>query len=409
MERHGTPRGQTIILCAVAALLGCGLATLGNGNETAAIHAELVQANTQFSVDLYRALATDDSENLFFSPYSISTALAMTYAGAQGETEHQMARALHFTLSQEDLHPAFGALNGNLMEWTEGIDGVGLGIANALWGQDRHPFLAEFLDLIETSYDAPLEQADFAGDPEGARGKINDWIREKTEDLIPELFGPGSITPDTRLILANAIHFLGTWKHPFDEELTQNAPFHRLDGSEVSVPMMVADAVFGCVNGDDVLAVELPYAGDRLAMLILLPNEDAFSSFEAAFDAAQLDDIVAQLYPQHVWLAMPRFELSSEFSLASVLADLGMPDAFSSSADFSEMDGTHDLFISHVAHKAYVSVDEEGTEAAAATGVIMTLSLPPMIRVDRPFLFLIRDTETGVILFMGRVMDPSAG
>ena len=411
MRTDGSSRRHAVIVCVAAVLLGCGLTLLANSEQEAvgAARQDLVRANTQFAFDLYHALATDDSENLFFSPHSISTALAMTYAGARGETERQMAEALRLTLSQDDLHPASGALNRDLMEWTDGIDGVGLSIADALWGQDGHPFLAEFLDLIETAYGAPLQRTDFAAHTEEAREKINDWVREKTEDLIPKLFGPGSITPDTRLVLANAIHFLGTWKYPFDKELTQDAPFHRLDGSEVSVPMMVADAVFGCVNGDDVLAVELPYAGDRLSMLILLPDEDTFGPFEAAFSAEKLDDIVAQLYPQHVWLAMPRFESTSEFSLASVLADLGMPDAFSSSADFSGMDGTHDLFISHVAHKAYVSVDEEGTETAAATGVIMTLSLPPMIRVDRPFLFLIRDTETGTILLMGRVLDPTVG
>ena len=219
---------------------------------------------------------------------------------------------------------------------------------------------------------------------------------------------PGSITPETRLVLANAIYFLGTWKLPFDADLTQDAPFHKLDGTEVSVPMMGIEGHFRYTEGDDFQAVELPYTGDQLAMIVLLPVKGTFEAFEAALSVEQLNRILEPMYSQKLWLAMPKFELTSEFSLAGVLADLGMPDAFSSAADFSGMDGTHSLFIDHVVHKAFVSVDEEGTEAASATGVIMTLSMPRTIRVDRPFLFLIRDIETGTILFIGRVMDLSA-
>jgi len=423
MRTVGAFRRRAAILCTITVLVGCGLAVLADDAERAstsqlsseasavydAVLSELAEGNARFALDLYHALTEAGSTNLFFSPYSISAALAMTYAGARGETERQMRDALWFTLPQQVLHPAFHALDADLIGRIEGIDGVRLSIANALWGQNAYPFLPEFLDRIETSYGAPIRRTEFAGDPEQARVDINEWVRGKTEGLISDLMAPGSITPETRLVLANAIHFLGTWKHPFDEELTQDAPFHRLDGSEVSVPMMVADASYRCTAGEGFLAVELPYAGDRLSMLILLPDEGMFGTFEAAFTAERLDAIVSQMYAQKVWLAMPRFELASEFSLAGVLADLGMPDAFSSGADFSGMDGTRDLFIDDVVHKAYVSVDEKGTEAVGATGVIMTLSLPQMVRVDRPFLFLIRDVETGTILFMGRVTDPSAG
>lgn len=408
MRTAGAFRRRAVIVCVMTTLVGCGLAVLGNNEEAATARAELVRTNTQFAFDLYRALAAGPG-NLFVSPYSVSTALAMTFAGARGATEYQMAQTLRFTLPQDVLHPTFGSLNADLTGRVEGIDGVQLSIANAIWGQDGHPFLAEFLDLIETSYGAPIQPTDFASAPEQARADINEWVGERTEGLIPDLMAPDSITPETRLVLANAIYFLGTWKLPFDKDLTQDAPFHRLDGTEVSVPMMAIEDRFRYTEDKDYQAVELPYTGDRLSMVVLLPAEGTFETFEAALTVERLNQILAQMYSQKLWLAMPRFELTSEFSLADTLAQLGMPDAFTGAADFSGMDGTRDLFIGHVAHKAYVSVNEEGTEAAAATGVSMTLSMPSMMTIDHPFIFLIRDIETGTILFMGQVTDPSAG
>jgi len=415
MRTQRASRRHAVIVYMVALLLGCCLALLADGEHgasaaqeavAAAARAELVRANTQFAFDLYRALAADPG-NLFFSPYSVSTALAMTFTGARDATEYQMAEALRFTLPQGDLHPTFGALNADLTGRVEGIDGVQLSIANALWGQDGHPFLSEFLDLLETFSGAPMQRTDFAGAPEQARTDINEWVGERTEGLIPDLMAPGSITSETRLVLANAIYFLGTWKLPFDKELTQDAPFHRLDGTEVSVPMMSIEDHFHYTEGKDYQAVELSYTGEQLSMVVLLPAEGTFEAFETALTVERLNRILGQMYSQKLWLAMPRFELTSEFSLADTLAQLGMPDAFTGAADFSGMDGTRDLFIGHVAHKAYVSVNEEGTEAAAATGVSMTLSMPAMMTIDRPFIFLIRDVETGTILFIGRVTDPS--
>jgi serpin B len=351
------------------------------GAVYAAVQADLVNSNTTFALDLYRALRKEDG-NLFFSPHSISTALAMTYAGARGT---------------------------DLTRRTNDIEGVQLSIANALWGQIGYPFLLDFRDTLAESYDAPLRLTDFDNAPEESRIDINDWVSNATNKKIEDLMVPGTITPDTRLVLANAIYFKGTWKVQFDAKKTEFAPFYRLDGSQVKVPMMRVKEHFPYTEGMNYQAIELPYTGNALSMVIFLPREGMFEDFEAGLSVERLDAIMARLCSEKVQLAMPKFELTSEFSLADTLAELGMPDAFTGVADFSGMDGTRDLFIGHVAHKAYVSVNEEGTEAAAATGVSMVLSIPAMMTIDHPFIFLIRDIETGAILFIGRVMDPSEG
>jgi len=409
---------RTILLYSLTVLMAGSLVLLGETGQTnaepqlgpeaaavyAAVQSELVNSNTRFALDLYRTLCRGDG-NAFFSPYSISLALAMTYAGARDNTAIEMAETLHFTLQQDRLHPAFNALGERLLGRDENIN---LTIANALWGQAGYPFLPDFLAVLDTGYDAGLRRADFIGAPEGARRDINDWVNDATEGKIEDLMKPGSVTPDTRLVLANAIYFKGTWKVQFDAKKTEFAPFYRLDGSQVKVPMMRMKERFPYTEGRDFQAIELPYTGDTLSMVICLPREGMFEDFEADLSVERLDAILAQLCSEKVQLAMPRFELTSEFSLGDTLAQLGMPDAFQlGAADFSGMDGTRDLFIGHIAHKAFISVNEEGTEAAAATGVSMTLSIPAMMTIDRPFVFLIRDIETGTILFIGRVMDPS--
>jgi len=387
-----------IILLGFASIVG----TAPEVNEASL--KELVAGNNAFAFDLYRALKTNE-DNLFFSPYSISLALAMTYAGARDNTAIEMAETLHFTLQQDRLHPALNALGEKLLGHDENIS---LTIANALWGQAGYPFLPDFLAVLDTGYDAGLRRADFIGAPEGARRDINDWVSDATEGKIEDLMGPGTITPDTRLVLANAIYFKGTWKAQFDAKKTEFAPFYRLDGSQVKVPMMRMKGHFPYTEGMNYQAIELPYTGDTLSMAILLPRAGMFEDFEANLSVERLDAILAQLCSEKVQLAMPRFELTSEFSLGETLANLGMPAAFKQGiADFSGMDGTRDLFIGHVAHKAFVSVNEEGTEAAAATGVSMVLSIPSMMTIDHPFVFLIRDSETGTILFIGRVLDPT--
>ncbi len=376
----------------------------------------LVDGNSAFAFDLYQALS-DQEGNLFYSPYSISLALAMTYAGARGETEQQMANTLQFTLPQDRLHPAFNGLDLELASRGEGAagkdeKGFRLNIVNAIWGQKDYEFLAEFLDVLAENYGAGLRLLDFVNSPEESRITINDWVSDQTEGRIEDLIPQGVVDALTRLVLTNAIYFNAAWLNPFNEELTGDGTFHLLDGTEVTVPMMMQTESLGYAEGDGYQVVELPYDGDELSMVIFLPETNRFEEFEDSLDAAGVSGMVQDVEYREVALTMPTFEFESEFSLAETLAAMGMPIAFSAAADFSGMTGNRDLTIAEVLHKAFVSVDEAGTEAAAATAVVMRLTAAPEglveVTVDHPFIFLIRDVETGAILFVGRVVDPSA-
>jgi serpin B len=369
---------------------------------------ELVAGNSAFAFDLYQALRDVDG-NLFISPYSISAALAMTYAGARGETEREMAQTLRFTLPQERLHPAFNALDLELMHPDE--EAFSLHIANAIWGQAGYQFLAPFLDVLAGNYGAGLRLLDFEGAAEPSRQVINDWVSEQTEERIKDLIPPGGITPDTTLVLANAIYFDADWMNPFDSAKTRDGAFTTLDGGQVVVPMMSLGQpeTLLYAQGQGFQAVELPYKGGEMSMVVLVPDGGDFEAFEAALDAGRVEGILAQLESRQVALTMPKFSYASEFSLARTLSGMGMASAFGP-ADFSGMDGTRNLFIGDVFHKAFVTVDEAGTEAAAATAVVIEASALPMVDVeltiDRPFVFLIRDVRTGSVLFVGRVINP---
>jgi serpin B len=376
---------------------------------------ELADGNAAFAFDLYHTLRGEGG-NLFFSPYSISTALAMTYAGAAGETAGQMAATLHFTLPAESLHPALNAyaldLQARAEQATEGTP-FELSIANSLWGQQGFPFLPEFLDLLAENYGAGMRLVDYESDPEGARKAINDWVSDETREKIKDLIPQGAIDAMTRLVLANAIYFKAGWLNPFEETATAPGPFHLLDGSEVEIPMMQQSESYGYVIGDGYRAIELPYRNGNTSMLIILPDEGQFEAVEEQLSPAMMTDLLGRMTYGPVNLSVPKFTYESEFNLNDALIALGMTDAFDPGrADFSGMDGTRDLYISDVLHKAFVSVDEEGTEAAAATAVIMSLTSAPMgelitFTIDRPFIYMIRDQQTGTILFLGRVLDPS--
>jgi serpin B len=378
--------------------------------------ASLVEGNSAFALELYQALKGEEG-NLFYSPYSISLALAMTYAGARGETAQQMADTLHFLLEQEKLHPAFNWLDAELAkrgEGAQGKDGEGfrLNIVNAIWGQKDYEFLSSFLDVLAENYGAGLRILNFIKETEKSRVTINNWVSDQTEGRIEDLIPQGAIDEWTRLVLTNAIYFNAAWAYPFDEDMTADGPFYLLDGGQVTVPMMKQTESFGYGEGEGYQAVELLYDGDELSMVILLPETGQFEAFEEGLQAQQVCDIISGLQPTEVALTMPKFEFDSEFGLKDTLAGMGMPIAFSSSADFSGMTGKPELFISDVVHKAFVAVDEAGTEAAAATAVIMKLTAvpePPVeVTLDRPFIFLIRDIDTGAILFVGRVLNPGA-
>jgi serpin B len=376
----------------------------------------LVEGNSAFAFNAYKTLKDDN--NLFFSPYSISLALAMTYAGARGDTEQQMADTLHFNIPQESLHPTFNSLDLKLSsrgQGAKGKDGEGfrLNIVNAIWGQEGFTFLQNFLDTLAQNYGAGIRLLDFRNAPEESRIAINNWVSDQTEGRIKDLIPPGVIDAMTRLILTNAIYFNAAWQYPFNKEATTDSTFHLLNGGEASVPMMHQTESFGYAEGSDYQAVELPYDGRELSMLTLLPQSGQFVSFEESLDAGKVDEIIKSLDTKRVALTMPKFEFSSDFSLKKTLSDMGMPLAFTGNADFSGMDGKRDLQISDVIHKAFVSVDESGTEAAAATAVIMRLTSAPVpepivtMTIDRPFIFLIQDIQTGTVLFIGNVMNPA--
>jgi serpin B len=376
----------------------------------------LVEGNSAFAFELYQALRGKEG-NLFYSPHSISVALAMTYAGARGETAQQMADTLQFMLEQDRLHPGFNWLDAELAsrgEGAQGKDGEGfrLNIVNAIWGQKDYEFLSDFLDVLAENYGAGLRILDFMNETEKSRLAINDWVSDQTEGRIEDLIPQGAIDALTRLVLTNAIYFNAAWEYPFDEDMTADGPFYLLDSGQVIVPMMNQTEAFGYTEGEGYQAVELPYDGNELSMVILLPASGNFQAFEKELQAQKVSDIIGGLQPTEVALTMPQFEFDSEFSLKDTLAGMGMPIAFSGDADFSGMTGTRDLCISEVLHKAFVSVDEAGTEAAAATAVIVEETAipeqPVEVTVDHPFIFLIRDIETGAVLFAGRVLNPGA-
>ncbi len=381
----------------------------------------LAAGNRAFAFDFYQAVRSEDG-NLFYSPHSISVALAMTYAGARAETEAQMAQTLHFTLPQERLHPAFNALalaldsRGQEVGTPEEGQRFQLSVANSIWGQQGFPFLSDFLDTLAVNYGSGLRLVDFTTAAEPARLEINDWVSQQTNDRIKDLIPEGGITDLTRLVLVNAIYFNASWMYPFDETLTQDSPFNLLDGSQVSAQMMTFfhPEKANYARGDGYQIVELPYLGETVAMDVLVPDAGKFADFEANLDAAQFEAILAEMKPASVALTMPKFSFDKNFNLAEALAGMGMPTAFSpGQADFSGIDGSQELSISAVFHKAFVSVDEAGTEAAAATAVMMTLTMegPRLeqveLRIDHPFIFVIRDIPTGEILFVGRVLNPT--
>jgi serpin B len=417
----GVTEVKKLFLCLIVVALMSGLVACAQPAGDGTVQSDLailVDGNSAFAFNLYQALREEDG-NLFLSPYSISLALAMTYAGARGETSQQMADTLSYLLPQERLHPTFNSLDIELSRRGEGAKGKDekgfrLNIANAIWGQEGYEFLSQFLDILADNYGAGLRLLDFKNAPEESRITINNWVSDQTEGRIEDLIPEGLIGALTRLVLTNAIYFNAAWQYPFEAEFTEDGPFYLLDGGEVTVPMMRQGwNQFGYAEGNGYQAVELPYCGGEVSMVILLPEADQFEAFERSLDAQQVRATLGKLERQWVRLTMPRFGFESSFHLKQTLAAMGMPDAFVwPVADFSGMTGSRSLFIEDVVHKTFISVDEAGTEAAAATAIPMPPSASPPkpveVTVDHPFIFLIRDIETGAILFVGRVLDPSA-
>ncbi len=380
--------------------------------------AALVDGGNQFAFDLYGRLAGDG--NLFFSPYSISTALAMTAAGARGNTEREMATVLHFPtedvagkvsfIGRDRVVASFGSLQDGLVASRE-TRGYELHVANSLWGQEGYPFKESFLGLIEKHFGGGFNVADFVRDAEAERVRINAWVERETREKIKDLIPPGGVDSITTLVLTNAVYFKGQWAAMFDEERTTDAAFHGT-GGDATVPMMYQKGDFRYLENDVVQVLEMSYEGEEVSMLVLLPRIDGprgLEVLEASLTPEMLSDWSGRLRKREVKVYFPRFEMTwGTEDIAVHLAALGIHDAFGEEADFSGMTDLKDLFIASVFHKAFVAVNEEGTEAAAATAVVMkrlSIVKETIFRADHPFLFVIRDDATGSSLFMGRVAD----
>lgn len=385
----------------------------------------LTSGMAEFASGLYQQ-ARQQHGNFLFSPYSISEALAMTYAGARNRTEQQMAATLRFSLNQQRLHVAFKNLHQQLMsrgESTKGQDGGAfrLHIANALWSEKSYRFLPTFMEVLSDHYGTALQHVDFRWRADTSRIIINDWVTNQTEGRIKNLFPPDSITKDTRLVLANAIYFNAAWQSPFLKGATRDDDFNLLSGDKIRIPTMSQTTSLGYVEVNGIRVVGLSYDGGQLSMVVFSPRtgwlnsiSGSLSDLEDSLTAEWLTSFMPSLRSTKVRLTMPKFKYESQFNLNPILEKLGMTDAFDpDDADFSGMTGQRDLKIDLVVHKTFILVDESGTEAAAATGVAMghTTSIrkeeePIIVRIDSPFVYLIRDNKTGAILFMGRVTDP---
>jgi len=362
----------------------------------------LVAGNTAFALELYQSLR-QPNENLLLAPHSISTALAMTYAGARSETASQMAGVLHFDLPQARLHAANNQLDLELDSRSVRLDTV-----NQSFAQQGYAFLDGFLDVLATEYGAGMMLVDFAAHTEEARSTINGWVSDQTQSKISELIPPGILNLNTRLVLANAIYFKADWLNAFDPAKTEQATFAKADGSTVDVPMMHEAIDLGYAEGEDWQAVEIPYSGKELTMLAILPAVGS-EDLDLELDADGLSAIVDAIEEQKVALSMPRLKFACSPDLKEPLKALGMTDAFDpSKADLSGMNGERDLYIEAALHQTTIEANEQGTEASGATAVVVgTRSAAMSMALDRPFVVLVRDVATGTVLFLGRVADPS--
>jgi serpin B len=396
---------RTIIVLTLAAVLMTTCTSITSAQNA------LVQGNNDFAVALYQQLAAKDG-NLFFAPYSISNALAMTYAGARGNTAAEMKTTLRFNLGDDQLHPAFKKLIAQL-------DGQGkkrpmqLTIANRLWGQKDYGFLPDFIKIGQDNYGAGLQEVDYITAHEAARKEINAWVEKQTKDKIKDLIPEGVLNDMTRLVLTNAIYFKAAWMHPFEKKETKPGTFYLAGGKTVKTPMMNAkNDTHGFADLGDFTILQMSYEKREQSMLIFLPKKkDGLADVEKKLTPENLNAWIKKLSPHVVDLTMPKFKVTAQFKLNDVMKAMGMKDAFIfGKADFSGMATREKLYITDILHKAFVDVNEAGTEAAAATAVaIGTASLPPpaTFNADHPFVFLIRDHATGTILFAGRVVNPS--
>ena len=380
---------------------------LDDSGATATSVEATVEGYNGFAFDLYGRYAADDG-NILFSPYSISTALSMTYEGARGETADEMEAVFGFLEDSSDRLPSVARMYNTL---NDADREYALHTVNALWVQQGYPVVEDYVDSIVGYYGGDVNALDFISEPDESRITINEWVEERTNDRIKDLFPSGSIDGNVRLVLTNAIYFKGDWLYEFDEDATSEEEFHVSPTTTVTVDMMsLSDETFNYAETDDLQILELPYTGEDISMLILLPKEGYMGDVESQLSANRLGEWLEMMEGAAVNVYLPRFTFETKYFMMEDLAEMGMPTAFTDAADFSGMNAEDRLFIDKVIHQAFIEVNEKGTEAAAATGVSIALSAAiqeEVFRADHPFMFLIRDVDTGVIMFMGRVTDPS--
>ena len=381
----------------------------GSGSTPEGVKA-VADANNEFALDLYSQFKGDGG-NIFYSPYSISVALAMTSEGARDQTAEEMQSVLHFPADVSVRRPNFASIYNEINKRDKSYL---LSTGNALWAQKDYNFLDDYMDVVLKYYGGNVTNLDFVGDAEGSRQMINSWIEEQTNDKIKDLIPAGVLGAYTRLVLTNAIYFKGTWVKQFEKEDTREEDFTIGGGETVKVDMMVLtgeEARFNYTETDEIQVLEMPYDGNELSMLVILPKGDTLDVVEDSLTAEKLDGWRDSLTTQNVRVYFPKFKFETKYFMVETLSAMGMPTAFTSNADFSGMDGTRNLFIQSVIHQAFVEVNEEGTEAAAATAIVMAMSAvsqDKVFRADHPFIFIIQQRETRNILFMGRVDNPGA-
>jgi serpin B len=371
---------------------------------------QVVNANNEFAFDFYSEINKKVEDNIFYSPYSISAALAMTYEGAKGKTADEMKTVFHFP-DNDILRPNFASIYNNINKKGKEYK---LSTGNALWAQQDYQFLPGYLETVEKYYGGKAANLDFIGEGEKSRQTINSFIEQQTNNKIKDLIPQGVLNAYTRLVLTNAIYFKGTWVKQFDKSDTRDQDFTTISGQTVKAPMMQLtgdDAEFNYAETDDIQILEMPYDGEDLSMLILLPKENNLETVEESLTNKKLSEWKNMLGEQRVDIYVPKFKFETKYLMVETLSYMGMPTAFTDAADFSGMDGTQNLLIQNVIHQAFVEVNEEGTEAAAATAVVVGMKSVgpriPIFRADHPFIFIIQEKETGNILFMGRVADPT--
>jgi len=378
-------------------------------NISAEIDSAMIKSNNAFALEIFKEL-NSATKNVSFSPFSISTAMAMTYAGAREESEKQISKVLHFNKDQQNFHPAYSAL----LEYIKGLnrkDSLELHTANALYAQNDYPFSEDYFNLIRTNYGAEAQNLDFKNETEKSRLVINKWVKEQTRDKIEELLKPGILGDLTRLVLVNAIYFLGKWENAFNPDETMPLSFIINQEQSVNAEFMVREGKVNIYENEDLQVLELPYAGKDMSMIIYLPRtKENRTELISEFSMDKISLWNTKMSNKEMKIYIPKFKISAEFELSEILKNMGMPHPFSLQADLSGMTGRRDLMIDKVVHQACIEVNEKGTEAAAATAVVIrekSAKITPEFRADHPFLFIIKENKYDNILFAGRLNNPA--